>query len=187
MSLRVNSTILPMAALLIGASVASPVAASGVVTRSSGPARASYPDGTRLDDNVTIVLTSDSQVTVVTTSGVRTLRGPGSFRIGDIDLPAAAKAAPPPYMPAIDSPDMYEGSAPQADEKPDMSPPESARVPAQQETSEQSIAPTDQAGEPAQKGDKDGDSTQLPAPQNGPKAGAAGPGVKAPPPGVRPN
>ena len=187
MSLRVNSTILPLAALLIGASVASPVAASGVVTRSSGPARASYPDGTRLDDNVTIVLTSDSQVTVVTTSGVRTLRGPGSFRIGDIDLPAAAKAAPPPYMPAMDSPDMYEGSAPQADDKPDVSPPEGAKTLEQQDTSEPSTVPKDRATEAAQKGGKDGGSAELPPPQNRLKDGTAGPPVKARPPVARPN
>ena len=94
---------LRVGALLLAASLASPASARGIVIRSSGPARAVYPDGTALDDDATIVLTLGSQVTVVTTSGVRTLRGPGSFRIAQVNqqgLPPAWSTMPGMAAPA---------------------------------------------------------------------------------------
>lgn len=179
MSLKVNRRTLRVAAVLIGASVASPVAASAVVTRSSGPVRATYPDGTRLDDNVTIVLTSDSQVTVVTTSGVRTLRGPGSFRIGDIDMPSASAQAP--TMPTMDAPDVYDGAAPRASVERSMPPPDIDDKPAQQVAPEPSLVEPDGSTESAQKSTEGRDSPIPTAPQTPPKDGAIGSGAKAPP------
>ena len=63
------------------ASIGSMAAADVLVTQSSGEAARQYPRGTRLPDSATITIGRGSSVTVLTTTGTRSFRTPGSHRV----------------------------------------------------------------------------------------------------------
>ena len=67
---------------LAGAGLAG-AAQAGVVVKSSGPSAGQYPPGKKLDDNARITLKNGDSVTVLTTTGTRVIRGPGSHRVGE--------------------------------------------------------------------------------------------------------
>lgn len=82
------------AVALAGAALALPVAAmAGVVVKSTGPSAATFPVGTKLDDNATIVLKAGDVVTVLTAEGTRVIKGAGTFRVGDRPQVAADRFA----------------------------------------------------------------------------------------------
>lgn len=72
--------------VLIGAAaaaaVAAPLAAAPLVVRSLGPSAKSYPPGRAVGENVPLVLKAGDVITVLAPSGARTLRGPGTFKVG---------------------------------------------------------------------------------------------------------
>lgn len=74
-------------AIMIGLALAGAgmavAAQAGVVVKSSGPSAGEYPPGKKLDDNARITLKNGDSVTVLTTSGTRVIRGPGSHQVGD--------------------------------------------------------------------------------------------------------
>lgn len=74
-----NSIRVALAALaVLGATHAR---AATIVVRASGPSAASYPPGTKLPDNGTIVLKAGDSVTVLDARGTRVLRGQGPVAV----------------------------------------------------------------------------------------------------------
>ena len=67
------------AALLL-AVVSSPVSATVLVVRSSGPSAAQYPPGRALGDNDVITLNAGDTVVLLSSRGTRTFSGRGTFR-----------------------------------------------------------------------------------------------------------
>lgn len=74
-----------MAAMLCCGLSTAVFAAKVLIIRSSGPTKALYPDGMMLDESASLILKAGSQVTIISGSGTRTLRGPGNFRLAVID------------------------------------------------------------------------------------------------------
>lgn len=74
-----------LAAVLGGAMIAAGLSgaahAATIVVRANGPSAPSYPPGTKLPDNGTIVLKSGDTVTVLDARGTRVLRGPGAVAV----------------------------------------------------------------------------------------------------------
>jgi len=64
----------------LGAGTSAAVAQTAVVVKSSAKA---FPVGSKVDDEDTITLASGDSVTVLTKKGTRTMKGPGTFRVGD--------------------------------------------------------------------------------------------------------
>lgn len=82
--------IVAIAALGTGLTVgATPALADVLVVRSVGNAAQAYPRGRSLPDNATIALRAGDSVTVLSSGGTRTFRGPGRFRLSQ-----AAQANP---------------------------------------------------------------------------------------------
>ena len=77
-------TVLMGAAMAVAASgfLISAPAQAGVVVKSSGPSAGQFPVGKKLDDAASITLKSGDSVTVLTDSGTRVIRGPGTHRVG---------------------------------------------------------------------------------------------------------
>lgn len=69
-------------AALAAALVSVPARADVLVVRSSGPSAQSYPPGRSLPDSAALALRTDDMVMILGSSGTRTFRGPGTFRVG---------------------------------------------------------------------------------------------------------
>ncbi|MEO9601430.1 hypothetical protein [Parasphingorhabdus sp.] len=65
--------------LLIGAGGAA--IAQNMVVRSTGPSASSYPAGKKMANDAKISLRAQDQVTILTKSGTRVLKGPGTFSL----------------------------------------------------------------------------------------------------------
>lgn len=81
-SAKMKCSIVAMA-LGCAALVLPAAAMAGVVVKSTGPSSASYPVGTKLDDEARITLKAGDVVTVLTSEGTRVIKGAGTFRVGD--------------------------------------------------------------------------------------------------------
>ncbi len=66
-------------ALLFGAG--SIAMAQNMVVRSTGPSASSYPAGKKMANDAKVTLKSQDQVTILTKSGTRVLKGPGTFSL----------------------------------------------------------------------------------------------------------
>ncbi|WP_417591826.1 hypothetical protein [Parasphingorhabdus sp.] len=55
--------------------------AQNMVVRSTGPSASSYPAGKKMGNNAKISLKAQDQVTILTKSGTRVLKGPGTFSL----------------------------------------------------------------------------------------------------------
>lgn len=66
-------------ALMTGLGATAAHAEPAVVVKSSA---GKYPVGSKVDDAATITLTSGDSVTVLTKKGTRTMKGPGTFKVG---------------------------------------------------------------------------------------------------------
>lgn len=66
---------------LAGAALAG-AAQAGVVVSSSGPSKAQFPAGKKLDDNSSITLRDGDTVTVLTAGGTRVIKGAGVHLVG---------------------------------------------------------------------------------------------------------
>ena len=64
--------------------------ASVVVVRSLGPSSKSYPPGKTLPESAKITLQGGDVVTVLSPNAAQTLRGPGNFTAGQVNLASAA-------------------------------------------------------------------------------------------------
>jgi hypothetical protein len=64
--------------------------ANVVVVKSLGPSAKAYPPGKTLPPSAKITLQGGDVVTVLGPSSAQTLRGPGNFNAGQVNLPAAA-------------------------------------------------------------------------------------------------
>jgi hypothetical protein len=64
--------------------------ASVVVVRSLGPSSKAYPPGKTLPESAKITLQGGDVVTVLSPSAAQTLRGPGNFTAGEVNLASAA-------------------------------------------------------------------------------------------------
>lgn len=67
-------------ALLVGIGAGAALAEPAVIVKSSA---GEFPVGSKIDDAKTITLESGDTVTVLTSKGTRTMRGPGTFKVGD--------------------------------------------------------------------------------------------------------
>ena len=67
---------------LAGAALAG-AAQAGVVVSSSGPSKAQFPSGKKLDDNSSITLRDGHSVTVLTAGGTRVIKGAGAHLVGE--------------------------------------------------------------------------------------------------------
>ncbi|MEM7689649.1 MAG: hypothetical protein AAF291_11575 [Pseudomonadota bacterium] len=67
-------------AIVAGLGAGAALAAPAVVVKSSAN---KYPVGSKVDDTKTITLASGDSVTVLTKKGTRTMKGPGTFKVGD--------------------------------------------------------------------------------------------------------
>lgn len=81
--------------LLLGAAVAvalssTAAVASVVVVRSLGPSSKAYPPGKTLPESAKITLRGGDVVTVLSPNAAQTLRGPGNFTAGEVNLASAA-------------------------------------------------------------------------------------------------
>lgn len=78
--IRIRTTI--RLAVLVGAIAAGTAASADVlVVRSLGNAARTYATGRSLPDNASLTLTGGDTVTILTTRGTRTFRGPGRFSV----------------------------------------------------------------------------------------------------------
>ncbi|NQX94542.1 MAG: hypothetical protein HRT64_06430 [Erythrobacter sp.] len=66
-------------ALVAGLGAGAALAAPAVVVKSSS---GEYPVGSKVDDAKTITLASGDSITVLTSKGTRTMKGPGTFKVG---------------------------------------------------------------------------------------------------------
>tara|TARA_R110000850_G_scaffold8305_2_gene30907 strand:+ start:3497 stop:4297 length:801 start_codon:yes stop_codon:yes gene_type:complete len=66
-------------ALLFG--VGSIAMAQNMVVRSTGPSASSYPAGKKMTNDAKVTLKAQDQVTILTRSGTRVLKGPGTFSL----------------------------------------------------------------------------------------------------------
>jgi hypothetical protein len=66
-------------AVLFGLGAGAALAEPAVVVKSSARA---YPVGSKVDDSASITLQSGDSVTVLTSKGTRTMKGPGTFEVG---------------------------------------------------------------------------------------------------------
>ena len=64
--------------------------ASVVVVRSLGPSSKAYPPGKTLPESAKITLQGGDVVTVLSPNAAQTLRGPGNFTAGEVNLASAA-------------------------------------------------------------------------------------------------
>ena len=81
--------------LLLGAAAAVALSstaamASVVVVRSLGPSSKAYPPGKTLPESAKITLRGGDVVTVLSPNAAQTLRGPGNFTAGEVNLASAA-------------------------------------------------------------------------------------------------
>lgn len=82
-SAEMNSRILGIAVaglLLTGLGAGAAAAATAVVVKSSA---STYPVGSKVDEADTITLESGVSVTVLTSAGTHTMKGPGTFKVGE--------------------------------------------------------------------------------------------------------
>ncbi|TMM47295.1 hypothetical protein [Qipengyuania marisflavi] len=70
-----------LAVATLGAFAATP-AQAGVVVKASGPSSAQYPVGKKLDDMSNVTLKDGDVITVLTSTGTRIIKGPGTHRVG---------------------------------------------------------------------------------------------------------
>lgn len=77
---------LPLAALALAcagfAATSSAPAQAGTVIAASGPSAAQYPKGLQIADTARVTLRAGDSLTVLTASGTRVIRGPGTFVVG---------------------------------------------------------------------------------------------------------
>ena len=66
-------------AIMVGLGAGAALAAPAVVVKSSS---GDYPVGSKVDDAKTITLSSGDSITVLTKKGTRTMKGPGTFKVG---------------------------------------------------------------------------------------------------------
>jgi hypothetical protein len=81
--------------MLLGAAAAAVLSstaavASVVVVRSLGPSSKAYPPGKTLPESAKITLQGGDVVTVLSPNAAQTLRGPGNFTAGEVNLASAA-------------------------------------------------------------------------------------------------
>lgn len=77
-------------ALALGCSAAA--LANSLVVGASGPSAARYKVGSRLPSGEQVRLAAGDQLSIIDNGAMRTLRGPGSYRVGATAVPAAKRS-----------------------------------------------------------------------------------------------